>query len=318
MLTNLGHYVMRCAAIFLAAIIACAAAKAADNTTNVTQKMFSALALVITPTANGNAFGTAFCVYSNSQHSYFITNKHVIADATGDTLLHPANSGDTILKARVYPNKYPGESTDFRFTMNPKDDLAVLVADIENYPAVVLSDAKVLPGTAIGIAGYPDYRLKLNENRLQEIENIFPSVHFGHTNAVETMGYMEIDALVDHGNSGGPMFDQNTGVIYGVVVGVVPTRTELKAVQNNLAIPIQKTKEFLTHAMLPYHSDTGPNVLLLSCDNGKIKSPIITDERTSKNEQVWCTWPDAPRGHQAPPSSDNVAPQVFRDLPNAR
>lgn len=67
---------------------------------------------------------------------------------------------------------------------------------------------------------------------------------------------IEFDALTDHGNSGGPLFDASTGLVWGVVTLGIQSQTS-EAVQNNLAIDTTSIHEFLMDANVPYHYKTG-------------------------------------------------------------
>jgi hypothetical protein len=58
--------------------------------------------------------------------------------------------------------------------------------------------------------------------------------------------FIEYDAQTDRGNSGGPLFDIDTGLVYGLVTWVSTGTTG--ALQNNLAIAMLQTLAFLSHA----------------------------------------------------------------------
>src|ERR1039457_5283507 len=74
-----------------------------------------------------------------------------------------------------------------------------------------------------------------------------PSLHLGTLSALIAGGaLLEYDAQTDHGNSGGPLFDAQTGAVYGIVTwgntGVSG------AVQNNIAISIRDLTQFFQNA----------------------------------------------------------------------
>jgi S1-C subfamily serine protease len=182
----------------------------AQDTAATTRAIFSSLALVIdVRTDGGVSTGTAFCIYSTKFKSYFLTNQHVI-DNSKELLLRPPGYW-RFMNGRVFPRERY-ESLD----------LAVVVIDVGDIPSVTLFGSLsdwVLPreGFPIGIAGYPSFRFQ----GVNGLDNVQPSVHFGTINA-RTGIYFEFDAVTDHGNSGGPIFDAKSGKIAGVVTAVVP------------------------------------------------------------------------------------------------
>ena len=86
-----------------------------------------------------------------------------------------------------------------------------------------------------------------------------PPAHFGQINGYikdQVKGksvdrYIEYDALTDNGNSGGPLFDANTGVVYGIVDLVKFSRSEVN-VKNNMAIPGAMAVEWLKANSVPF------------------------------------------------------------------
>jgi hypothetical protein len=105
-------------------------------------------------------------------------------------------------------------------------------------------------GTEIGIAGYPSVQLSLASGDLQKLS---PSFHAGSVSALSAGDpQIEYDAQTDHGNSGSPMFDLRTGIVYGLVRLVSTGST--KALQNNFAISVPELASFLdnSHAGVAY------------------------------------------------------------------
>jgi len=69
-------------------------------------------------------------------------------------------------------------------------------------------------GTAIAIAGYPRTQIDLAKREL----GFTPSVHAGTVNALlANRSLIEFDAYAEDGNSGGPLLDGATRLVYGVV-----------------------------------------------------------------------------------------------------
>jgi len=128
--------------------------------------------------------------------------------------------------------------------------LALLSAHVGNLPALKLSAQRPLEGIDIAIAGFPAFQLKvwLQQTKGQELR---PSFHEGHVNAL-TLGdfYVQYDALTDQGNSGGPLFDAQTGAVYGVVDESVKG----ESVSNNLALSEVVLRRFVASLALAIKS----------------------------------------------------------------
>jgi S1-C subfamily serine protease len=193
------------------AVLALAAAftgqTVAQDRSQAVGKVLPALALVIAPQTNNKdmvSTGTAFCFWSTTSKSYFVTNKHVI-EGGSEILLQPyalsttVNHG-TLFKARLFPSSL----------LYSDADLAGLVIDVGNIPQVLFEEVEPSIGQSIGIAGYPSFRFE-PPNSPSDIT----SAHFGTINSVAfaDMNYVEFDAVADHGNSGRPLFDAHTGFV---------------------------------------------------------------------------------------------------------
>jgi hypothetical protein len=182
------------------------------------------LAVVAAADGNDVSLGTAFCVQSDSKRSYFLTNAHVVKD--NDVVYLRLESDHQVYKGFV-----------LRTSVAPLD-AAVIEIEKAGVPALSLSRERPQPGTAIAIAGYPSIQLQTDME---------PSVHAGIVNDIVSDYYIEHDAVTDHGNSGGPLFDPQTGLVYGIVTSFVPSQTA-RAVQNNLAIVADQAGAFLRNA----------------------------------------------------------------------
>ncbi|HZO93094.1 MAG TPA: S1C family serine protease [Candidatus Baltobacteraceae bacterium] len=193
-------------------------------------KVRRSLAMVVSANGEGFSFGSAFCIKSDAKRSYFLTNHHVVGDASRVGLLL---NGRTSL---VYGDVIAlGEG---------KRDLAVVLVRRGGLPALTLASDKAVEGQSIGVAGFPSIQFRLAESGL----GLSPSMHVGTVNAIVGDGmYIEYDAQTDHGNSGGPLYDVASAQVYGVVTyGIVSTSSQ--AVQNNLAIAIPYARDVISEA----------------------------------------------------------------------
>jgi S1-C subfamily serine protease len=163
------------------------------------------------------SLGTAFCIGTYNGYAAFLTNRHVVGDDEFPKLFLMADQ-------RVYKG--------FVVRQNASIDVAIIAVPLA--PSVSpLTLAKALPsdGQGIAIAGFPAIQVQL----FVDNQGLSPSVHLGVISAVVSGGdLLEYDAQTDHGNSGGPLFDVQTGDVYGVVTMVNTGVTG--ALQNNFAI----------------------------------------------------------------------------------
>ena len=189
------------------------------------QKVKASLALIGYPVDDKRltiAFGTGFCVNSSAAKSYYVTNNHVVTDRPGNLapnlFLIQAKAPGTRLKATV-----------LRHSVDP--DLAIVAVDAPCDGTVKLSRSVPEEGDEIAIAGFP-YVEVCEEAGLCSPSLLAPDAHKGklgpilspgHVNEAQEGTYSIIyDAKADHGNSGGPLFDAQSGVVYGIVVDVLP------------------------------------------------------------------------------------------------
>ncbi|MFY9781803.1 MAG: serine protease [Candidatus Baltobacteraceae bacterium] len=168
------------------------------------------------------AFGTGFCVSSSPTKSYFVTNNHVVTDALGN----------------VAPNIFAilpkSPETRYKATIvrrSPDPDLAVISIDAACDATVKVSPSVPEAGDDIAIAGFP-YTEVCELAGLCSAGLIVPDAHKGRLVPILSRGTVNeaqegtyaiiYDALADHGNSGGPLFDYHSGAVYGVVVDALP------------------------------------------------------------------------------------------------
>lgn len=187
------------------------------------------LAFVISKTKNVVSLGTAFCVYSSPDTSIFLTNRHVVDKDQAPRLILMA-----------HPDK-PVDGAVVR--LGSSLDVALIAVPTGNVPVVTLSSSTPKEGQDIAIAGFPAMQIDLFVHKL----GLAPSLHLGTISALIGSGaLLEYDAQTDHGNSGGPLFDVGSGVVYGIVTWGNTGTTG--AVQNNVAIAVQDLTQFFQNA----------------------------------------------------------------------
>jgi TonB family protein len=186
------------------------------------------LAFIAAKNSNGMMVGSGFCISSTDTMSYVLTNHHVIADS------------QKILVAFQSPTLKRAYATVYRD--NPDDDIAILAVPIGKIPALPLAKVRPVEGTRIATAGYPSTNIELAMAGL----GIVPSLHVGLVNALPAKGHLILfDAQTEHGNSGGPLFDVNSSLVYGVVFAKMGGYRE-----SNLAISVSFLSPFLASAHL--------------------------------------------------------------------
>ena len=195
-------------------------------------KLRRSLAMVVAEGPDGVSFGSAFCIASTPKVSYFLTNHHVVGDLDRVHLVFASRKPD--LKDGLVASVGAGDT-----------DLAVLATNVGNIPPVRLAKTTAIEGQSIAVAGFPSIQFRLAANGL----GLSPSMHVGTVNAMAGNGfYIEYDAQTDHGNSGGPLYDVETGDVYAVVTYGIASNSS-QAVQNNLAISIDNAKPLIETAM---------------------------------------------------------------------
>lgn len=129
-----------------------------------------------------------------SADGYIVTNNHVVEDAEKITV-HTSDD-------RTFPARVIGR--------DPATDLAVVKVDTSNMPFVSFEDrAKPRVGDWVVAVGNP---FNLGGSATAGIVSALGRKNLSESSYVD---YMQIDAPINRGNSGGPTFD-----LYGRVVGV--------------------------------------------------------------------------------------------------
>ncbi len=164
-----------------------------------------------------NKFGSGFVV---DKRGYIITNYHVIEGE--DTIEVKLNNGKKIFATVA---KY-----------NPIEDLALL--KVESNDLLALSLRKTIPnvGTEVIAIGTPYDR------------ELAQTVTKGIVSGIRELGaykFIQFDASVNSGNSGGPLFD-NRGNVIGVVTWKISSSGRGRATEGlSFAIPIEQALEHL-------------------------------------------------------------------------
>ncbi len=184
------------------------------------------------------ASGSGFLVSSQSCEVW--TSHHVIANAA---------------VIEVYPRRWPGSSgiPASIVNSNPRTDIAILrMQNCDGIREARLGDSETLrPGDEVYAVGNP---LGLNPNSISR-------GIVSHTNRIANgaLPYLQTDAVITQGNSGGALFNRN-GEVVGVSTATVANRNG-----NNTgisyALPINLVKEEirLLHSGPPSWGDAGIN-----------------------------------------------------------
>ena len=167
-----------------------------------------------------DAFGSGVVVESGSWGSRILTDAHVVEGARD--LVATIGDGP---HARAHVVARTGQN----------EDLAIVDVALKNQKAARLgSTAGLRPGTPIGVLGYP-------------IPDAFDDEHLGRTVSLYSgrvasvrSGALEIDVPIIPGESGGPVFDVNTGD----VIGIAESRFEEERAIG-FATPIDAATRFL-------------------------------------------------------------------------
>ena len=184
-------------------------------------------ATALLETTNEDASGTAFCV---DPSGLFVTNDHVAEEAVNQKMtlvLHPGEANQKTLIAHV-------------LRTDKDDDLALLKVDgVAGLTSLPLGrDNGLLETDSVTAFGYPFGKdLALSDKSAPSI-----TVSVGRITALrrdkEGLQFIQLDASLNPGNSGGPVLDAN-GKIVGVVEAGVP------GAALNFAIPVHLLTKFL-------------------------------------------------------------------------
>jgi serine protease Do len=178
--------------------------------------------------------GSGFCLDAKG---LFVTNRHVIASvlpgAKVKVIYHPSEPDQRVIEATVVAR-------------SAKYDLAILKAEEPGtLTAVQLGDdSNVTETDTVTAFGYPFGKM------LASKQGEYPavSINTGKVTALrhegKTLARLQIDATVNPGNSGGPVFDA-AGKVIGIVVSGIQYNGQTGV---NFAIPVSQLRKFLEPA----------------------------------------------------------------------
>jgi S1-C subfamily serine protease len=167
-----------------------------------------------------DAYGSGVVVESGAWGSRILTDAHVIADAK-DLV---ATIGDG-----------PHAPAHVIATTHDDRDLALIDTAIPNQRVAPLgTSGGLVPGTAVGLLGYPIPDAFEDEKLRRTV-----SLYTGRIASVRN-GALELDMPIVPGESGGPVFDANSGT----VIGIAESRfDDERAI--GFATPIDEARSFL-------------------------------------------------------------------------
>ncbi len=169
---------------------------------SVYQKVKPSVVYVVVATASGAQSGSGFVYDSDAGHTVIATADHVVAGGQRIDVIFDSN-----VKLR------------YRATVLEHDrrsDVAFLDVALGNRTPLRLAErAQIVEGNAIAAIGYP------RAARAFETvvgDDLRPSIHAGIVSAVRLNGeIVQVDAQIDHGDSGGPVIDVKSGRVIGIV-----------------------------------------------------------------------------------------------------
>jgi S1-C subfamily serine protease len=215
----------------IAALITTPAVRADETESTTYARVEPSLALVAAGHGRNLGFGTAFCIANlGGNNGLLLTNQHVVAGDPYPRVILMSNTHKVLAASVVRTSPL---------------DAAVLLIPSGCRPLQLSSTLPVV-GARIALAGFPSIQLEAAFAGL----GLSPSFHEGTISSLlAEAGLLQYDAQTDHGNSGSPLFDVDSGAVYGLVRAV--NTGETGALQNNFAITIQMLVPFLQNAHAP-------------------------------------------------------------------
>ena len=174
-----------------------------DETESTTYaRVEPSLALVAAGHGKNLGFGTAFCIADlGGNNGLLLTNQHVVAGDPYPRVILMSNT-HKVLAASVVRT-------------SPLDAAVLLIPS--DCRALRLSSTLPAVGARIALAGFPRIQLEAAFAGL----GLSPSFHEGTISSLlAEAGLLQYDAQTDHGNSGSPLFDLDSGTVYGLVRAV--------------------------------------------------------------------------------------------------
>lgn len=170
----------------------------------------------------GESIGSGLFVTSDG---YIITNAHVV-------------EGENLRVTLKDKTSCPAALVGY----DVEKDIALIKTDINNSPCVTFgSSSELKAGEDIVVIGAPK---GLDQTVTKGIISNLSREHMGNT-------YIQVDAAINQGNSGGPVFNMN-----GAVVGMV-TLKDRSSDGIAFAIPSDVIMNFLENSKVPYSTKLG-------------------------------------------------------------
>jgi hypothetical protein len=235
-------------------------------------KVARSLALIGFPVRNSSsklqiAFGTGFVVTSNDRTSTLITANHVIAPL--------ANNVEPGLFV-ILPTA-PGVRQPAAVVKHDQDlDIAVVSINVGGLTPVKVSKDVPEKGDHVAIAGFPFAEVCGLAGMCGD-DFLAPHAHKGELHDELSAGdvsdaqagqysIMINNVVADHGNSGGPLFDADTGIVYGIITDA------LRGYSDNLTPPqVYQNRAIAMNVGLAFIS--GPPSVAVSIDGIATRGP---------------------------------------------
>ncbi len=176
----------------------------------------------------GEALGSGVVV---DKEGHVVTNNHVVEGAQGGVVKVTLSDG------RIYDAKVAGTdpSTDLAVVtiQDPPSDLAV--AQFGNSDDVRVGDAVMAVGNPLGLAN------TVTTGIVSAVDRPVSPGSDGSANA-PVSNAIQIDAAVNPGNSGGPLFDVQ-GHVIGITSSIATTSSQSGSIGLGFAIPVNLVKD---------------------------------------------------------------------------
>ena len=220
-----------------------------------------------TVTQRGGSLGSGFII---SADGYVVTNNHLIAALSGSGTVDSVTVITT--DRREYPARIVGR--------DETSDLALLKIDGRNLPFVQWGDStKARVGDWVLAIGNP-YGLGGSVTA-----GIISALHRGITGSGPYDRYIQTDAAINMGNSGGPMFDLNGNVIginsalisptgASVGIGLAIPAEAAKPVIDSLMKGQRPSRGYLGVSLQPVDEDLAP-ALGIPKDSGELVRSVV-------------------------------------------
>ncbi len=203
----------------------------------IAKSLNSSVSVSVT-TSDGNSFGSGTIVGADSTNSYVVTCHHVIEDAKLNSIMLTFSDGTKKQASFV--------------GSDPKTDVAVLKVEDTTHPVcnTILNNDQIFAGENVYVIGNAlgVYDFSVSTGCIsQKAERQVTIPNFG------TFDVLQTDAPINHGVSGGGMFDS-----HGTLVGMISCGYDGDAIQNvNFVLPIYKVMEIVSALLTNTDSVSG-------------------------------------------------------------